>query len=87
MAIFFSPIIPKSGEALLTFQRVMWDAIGEVGMARQVRPFTVPNTWIFHSFVCVVVFPVSRSDRALNARVRAAFERLIDIAARHGWGE
>ena len=58
-----------------------------VGLPPQVGPFTTPNTWIFHGFVCVVVFLVSRSDPAHNAGVRAAFEYLIGVAARHGWGE
>lgn len=85
--LFFSPVIPKSGAALLKFQRVMWDAFGELGEARQVTPFTTPNTWMFHSFVVIVVFLVSRSDVEANSRVRRAFDHLIDVAAKHGWGE
>ncbi len=85
--LFFSPVIPKSGEALLEFQRVMWEAFGELGLPRQVGPFTTPNTWIYHGFVCIVVFLVDRSDAHGNARTRAAFAHLIDVAARHGWGE
>ena len=85
--LFFSPVIPKSGEALLEFQRVMWNAFTELGLPPQVGPFTTPNTWIFHGFVCVVVFLVSRTEPARNAAVRAAFERLIGVAAEHGWGE
>ena len=85
--LFFSPVIPKSGEALLKFQRAMWNALGEMGMPRQIGPFTVPNTWMFHSFAVIVVFLISRSDPAENAKVRETFRHLIRVAAENGWGE
>jgi 4-cresol dehydrogenase (hydroxylating) len=56
-------------------------------MPAQVGPFTVPNTWIYRSFVCIVVFFISRSDADANKKVRAVFRRLIAETAKHGWGE
>jgi len=85
--LFFSPIIAKSGAALMQFQRVMWDEFGKLGLPRQIGPFTVPNTWMFHSFACLAVFLVSRSDAEQNRKIRAAFHELIKVAAAHGWGE
>lgn len=85
--LFFSPVIPKSGEALLKFQRVMWKALIDAGVPPQITPFTVPNTWMFHSFAVIVVFLISRSDAAANAKVRSAFRHLIKVAAENGWGE
>lgn len=85
--LFFSPVIPKSGAALLKFQRVMHQAFRDLGETPRVGPFTTPNTWMFHSFVVVVVFLVNRADKAVNERLRKVFERLIAVAAQHGWGE
>lgn len=85
--LFFSPIIPKSGEALLRFQQVMWEEFGKAGFPRQIGPYTVPNTWMFHSFACLAVFLISRSDHEGNAKIRTFFHRLIEVAAAHGWGE
>lgn len=85
--LFFSPIIPKSGEALLRFQRVMWQAFHDMGEPTRITPFTGPNTWMFHSFAVIVVFLISRTDKDANARVRRTFNTLIEVAARHGWGE
>jgi 4-cresol dehydrogenase (hydroxylating) len=85
--LFFSPIIPKSGEALLKFQKVMWDEFGKAGFDRQIGPYTVPNSWMFHSFACLAVFLISRSDTETNGKIRTFFHRLIKVAAANGWGE
>jgi len=85
--LFFSPILPKSGLALLDFQRLMWRELGRLGLPRQIGPFTTPNTWMYRSMVCVCVFLVSRSRPEENRRLREAFRELIKVAARHGYGE
>jgi 4-cresol dehydrogenase (hydroxylating) len=85
--LFFSPVLPKSGAALLDFQRLMWDELGAAGLPRQIGPFTVPNSWMYRSFVCITVFLISRSDPDTNHRIRAAFERFIKAAAARGYGE
>ncbi|HWU04033.1 MAG TPA: FAD-dependent oxidoreductase [Novosphingobium sp.] len=85
--LFFSPIIPKSGKAVLTYQRVMWEEFGKAGFPRQIGPFTPPNTWMFRSFACLAVFLISRSDVEQNRKIRSFFRHLIQVAAAHGWGE
>ena len=85
--LFFSPILPKSGHALMQYQRVMWEEFGQAGFPRQIGPFTPPNTWMFRAYACLAVFLVSRSDTEANQRIRTFFHRLIEVAAAHGWGE
>lgn len=85
--LFFSPIFPRTGAALLELQRVIWEVLQAENMPAQVGPFTVPNTWIYRSFVCIVVFFISRSDADANKKVRSVFRRLIAETAKHGWGE
>lgn len=85
--LFFTPIIPKSGAALLSFQRLMWDAMGGLGLPRQVGPFTPPNTWFYRSFACISVFLVHRDNPAHNQQMIDGIRKLIKIAAEHGYGE
>ncbi|HEX8788681.1 MAG TPA: hypothetical protein VF793_21025, partial [Telluria sp.] len=85
--LFFTPIIPKTGEAILKYQQVMWDELGKLGLPRQVGPFTPPNTWFYRAHACILVFLISRSDVEGNRKLREAFKHLIQVAAAHGWGE
>jgi 4-cresol dehydrogenase (hydroxylating) len=38
------------------------------------------------TMVAMIMFPIGR-DRAMNARMRAAFRRWVELAAERGWGE
>lgn len=84
--LWFAPVIPKTGEAILEAQRVLSAAYRELGM-NVGSFFQLPSTWIFRSFVMLVGFSISRSDQELNRKTRAAFERVVQIAAENGWGE
>ena len=48
--------------------------------------FSLPTTYWNRAFIYLFGFPVSR-DIATNKSNRAKFERLVQIAAEHGWGE
>ncbi|MBI4266438.1 MAG: FAD-binding oxidoreductase [Acidobacteria bacterium] len=85
--VFFAPVIPKSGRAILDAMQVFNPVVREVGFPNMVSFFKAPNTWMFRAFVFLYSFPISRSDRAQNRRVREAFPRLVRAAAERGWGE
>lgn len=85
--LWFSPIIPKSGEAVLEAQRVFMDAFAKLGMPSMVSPFTMPATWMHRAFIFIMAFPISRSNVAQNQRTRTVFRELVKVAAEHGWGE
>jgi hypothetical protein len=85
--LWFSPVIPKSGEAILEAQRVFMDAFRQIGVPSLVNPFSAPATWMHRAFIFIMGFPVYRNNAAQNKRTRETFERLISVAAEHGWGE
>ena len=49
--------------------------------------FQTPATWIYRAFVMIVGMPVSRSNKEINAKSMAAFKRVVEVAAEHGWAE
>jgi hypothetical protein len=85
--LWFSPIIPKSGEAILEAQRVFMDAFKEIGVPSLVSPFTMPATWMYRAFIFIMAFPISRTNVDQNKKTRDVFRRLVKIAAQHGFGE
>ena len=85
--LWFSPIIPKSGEAILEAQRVFMDAFKQLGRPSMVSPFTMPATWMFRAFIFIMAFPISRTNVEQNRQSREAFRYLVKVAAEHGWGE
>ena len=85
--LWFSPIIPKSGEAVLEAQRVFMDAFQKLGIPSMVSPFSMPATWMFRAFIFIMAFPISRTNIEQNKKTREAFRQLVKVAAEHGWGE
>ena len=84
--VWFSPIIPRSGEAILEANRVFAEAAGDLGLPVAAAGFNLPATYWNRSFMYLFGFPVSENAED-NRRTRAAFERLVQVAAEHGWGE
>jgi 4-cresol dehydrogenase (hydroxylating) len=91
--LFFSPIIPRTGEEFLKAQRIFSEGMRSSGVDHNVAlgpfafgPFSVPFTFT-RSFVLVGVIPVSRSDPKINKRSRDAMRHLIALGAKHGYGE
>jgi 4-cresol dehydrogenase (hydroxylating) len=83
----FSPILPRTGEALLEFSefyRQNLPAISENGTLRFQGPVYMTN-WD-RTLVALIMFPVGR-DPAFNAKMRAAFEKWVELCAERGWGE
>ncbi len=84
--MWFAPVIPKTGEAILESQKVMADVYRQFGLNFG-GIFQTPQTWIFRNFVMIVGFPISRSDTAINKKSMDAFKRVVEVAAEHGWAE
>ena len=85
--LWFSPIIPKTGEAVLEAQRVFMQAFRDLGEPSMISPFSAPATWMYRAFIFIMGFPISRSDPDQNRRTREIFRALIRVGAEHGWGE
>jgi 4-cresol dehydrogenase (hydroxylating) len=83
---YFAPVIPKTGEGIFEAQKVLGDAYRKLGMP-MTGPFTLPQTWIYRSFVMLAGFPISRSDKAANKRTREVFAQVLQVAREHGWAE
>jgi 4-cresol dehydrogenase (hydroxylating) len=85
--IGFSPIIPRTGEALLEyseFYRENLPKVSENGTLRFQGPVFMTN-WE-RTLVAMIMFPIGK-DKAMNAKMRAAFEKWVQLAAERGWAE
>jgi len=82
--MWFSPIIPRTGEAIFEANRVFNDAAKEFGLPA--LAFSLPSCYWERAFIFIFAFPVSR-DIETNKKNRAAFKKLVQRAAEHGWGE
>jgi 4-cresol dehydrogenase (hydroxylating) len=84
--LWFSPIIPRSGEALIEAHQVFAQAAKDLG-GSPLGPTITPQTWQYRTYVPIFPFPISRSDKAHNRRIREFFPKLVEVAAKHGWTE
>jgi len=82
--IWFSPIIPRTGEAVLEANKVFSKAAKNFGLP--VLSFSLPSTYWMRGFIFIFGFPITH-DVATNKKNRESFKKLIQIAAEHGWGE
>ncbi len=77
----FFPIIPRSGEAVFTAQRVFGNAFADLGLAPFNAALSTPLVWAM--FAYQMSFPLS-NDKALAHR---AMLHLISVAADNGFGD
>jgi 4-cresol dehydrogenase (hydroxylating) len=85
--IGFSPIIPRSGEELVRFRNWYQANSAEVSGGENlgiIGPVFMTN-WE-RSLVGLIMFPISK-DAEHNRKIRAAFERWVELAAAEGWAE
>jgi FAD/FMN-containing dehydrogenase len=82
--MWFSPIIPRTGEAIFEANRVFAAAAKEFGLP--FLNFNLPSTYWERAFIFIFAFPVVK-DVETNKKNRAAFQKLVKVAADHGWGE
>jgi len=83
---YFSPIIPRTGEAVLEAGRMLAQAYRDAGVPYN-DYFATPACWHYRAFIMITSLPVSRLDPEINRRSRAAFEQIAQVAAENGWGE
>jgi 4-cresol dehydrogenase (hydroxylating) len=82
--MWFSPIIPRTGEAIFEANRVFAQAAKELGLP--FLNFNLPSTYWERAFIFIFAFPVVK-DIETNKKNVASFRKLIQVAADHGWGE
>ncbi len=83
--VWFSPIIPRTGEAVLEAQEVLFAAASEVGIPLSAI-IPVPQANWLRTWVFLIGFPVM-TDVETNRRNREAFRKLVRACAERGWGE
>lgn len=83
--MWFSPIIPRTGEAIIEANRVFGAAAKQLGMPL-FSTFTLPACFWERSFIFILATPVTE-DRDINRKYVAGFKKLIELGGQHGWGE
>ena len=82
--VFFSPVIPRTGEAAIEAM-ALFAAIG-----RKYKlpgpPLQLPSTIFERAFLFAVGLPVTRSP-TVNAKLRDIIRELVAVSAERGWGE
>jgi (+)-pinoresinol hydroxylase len=82
--VWFSPIIPRTGEAIFEANRVFTQAAKELDLP--VPLFSLPTCYWERGFIYLFGFPITH-DIETNRKNRAAFKKIVQVAAAHGWGE
>jgi 4-cresol dehydrogenase (hydroxylating) len=82
--IFFSPVIPRTGEAALEAM----DVFGKIAHKYKLPgpPLAFPTSIFERAFLFAVGLPVTRSP-TVNAKIREIIRELVVISAERGWGE
>jgi 4-cresol dehydrogenase (hydroxylating) len=83
--MWFSPIIPRSGEAIIEANKVFSEAASSLGMPL-FTTFTLPACFWERSFIFILATPVTEEPET-NRRYREGFKQLIAVGGQHGWGE
>jgi (+)-pinoresinol hydroxylase len=83
--VWFSPLIPRTGQAILDINRVLRPYFSQLGMAGAML-YVTPASYFERSFVFTFGFSI-RPDPAANKKLRETFETLAKVCADHGWGE
>jgi 4-cresol dehydrogenase (hydroxylating) len=81
--LWLASVIPMTGEAVLEAQRVFTKAFREWGVTPSVG---LPQSYHWRTFVLLYGFPIT-DDIETNKKNRATFDRMLRLAADHGWGE
>jgi (+)-pinoresinol hydroxylase len=84
--MWFSPIIPMTGEAVVEATRVFGQVYKDLGAPAGALPGLPIWSFFARAFVIIYFFPIEH-DVEKNKRNREIFKRLVKTAAEHGWGE
>jgi 4-cresol dehydrogenase (hydroxylating) len=82
--VFFSPVIPRTGEAAMEAM----DVFAAIGRKYKLPgpPLQFPSTIFERAFLFAVGLPVTRSP-TVNAKLRDIIRELVAVSAERGWGE
>jgi (+)-pinoresinol hydroxylase len=84
--VWFSPIVPRTGQAILDAQKVFAEAFQETGLPLLSGPAPLPYGFFKRAFL--FIFPIMVSnDPTVNRRNREAFRKMIKMAAEKGYVE
>jgi hypothetical protein len=82
--LWFSPLVPRTGEGLLEAQRVLWRIGQEVGIP--FNRWATPSTYYGRAFFFLVAISITRNAET-DRRNRAAFRRFVQLAGQQGYAE
>ncbi|WP_233808802.1 FAD-binding oxidoreductase [Paraburkholderia sp. HP33-1] len=84
--LWFSPVIPRSGEGVMRAQNVFCKAISDMGVY---IGFNAPMPLAYAPHLFFMIFPVYlfKSDKAANKKGLELLRHLVDVGAANGWGE
>lgn len=82
--VFFSPVIPRTGEAAIEAMKVFSDITRKHKLPGP--PLQFPSTIFERAFLYAIGLPVTRSPK-VNAKIRDIVRELVTAAAQRGWGE
>jgi 4-cresol dehydrogenase (hydroxylating) len=82
--VFFSPVIPRTGEAAIEAM----DVFAKIAHKYKLPcpPLQFPSTIFERAFLFAVGLPVTRSP-TVNAKLRDIIRELVAVSAERGWGE
>ena len=84
--MWFSPIIPMTGEAVLEAQEVFTQVYKDLGESNGASAAFPVWSFFARAFVIIYFFPIEH-DVEKNRRNREIFRRLVKTAGARGWGE
>ncbi len=84
--MWFSPIIPMTGEAVLEAQEVFAQVYKELGESNGASASFPIWSFFARAFVIIYFFPIEH-DVEKNRRNREIYRRLVKTSAERGWGE
>jgi (+)-pinoresinol hydroxylase len=85
--MWFSPVIPRTAEAIFEANRVFEEAVEEYKIqVIGLKPFALPSLLMDRNLLMILGFPIT-DDPGLNKSFVQGFRQLIDVSAKHGWGE
>ena len=84
--MWFSPIIPMTGEAVLEAQQVFDQVYKDLSGSEGVSSSFPVWSFFARAFVIIYFFPIEH-DVEKNRRNREIFKRLVKTSAERGWGE
>ena len=83
--MWFSPIIPRTGQAIIDANRIFGEAAKDLNMPL-FRTFSLPACFWERAFIFILATPVTE-DPQTNRTYREGFKKLIKVGGEQGWGE